>query len=250
MNSRHSTSIKARKFVRFQSLAISIASCLFMAACATQSHPDSGSTPSPVTMHDAGEDIFLSLDEGGVWHPASKGQCPAQLADFEFRETSVFNADGSDVACQYGRSDGTTLTVYFYQHDDLKTAQSAAQVAGDAIMQAFPHANYLKEESRSCTTHIDLMAGLSDAMITEGGDTTIEVGKTPCFMFDISTGTAAVATDMIGPWHLKIRLTGSQTGADITELQMAVAEVLILERSSMSGQPGTYLGKLLHPSDE
>ena len=104
--------------MRFQSLAISIASCLFMAACATQGHPDSGSTPSPVTMHDAGEDIFLSLDEGGVWHPASKGRCPAQLADFEFRETSVFNADGSDVACQYGRSDGTTLTVYFYQRID------------------------------------------------------------------------------------------------------------------------------------
>ena len=237
--------------MRLRSIALSVAGCLFIAACATtQSAPESDGASTPVTSRGAGEDIFLSLDEGGVWHPASKGHCPAQLADFEFRETSVFNADGSDVACQYGRSDGTILTVYFYQHDDLKTAQSAAQVAGDAIMQAFPHANYLKEESRSCTTHIDLMAGLSDAMITEGGDTTIEVGKTPCFMFDISTGTAAVATDMIGPWHFKIRATGSQTGAEISELWTTVAEVLILERSSMSGQPGTYLGKLLSPSAE
>lgn len=229
-------------------LPMSLALAL-VTACASQTAPNSGNLPSTPPDSTSTQAVFLPLESGGVWHPASKGKCPSQMAEFDFLKTSLFNEDGTDVACQYGHGDGTKLTIYFYQHFEVESAQMAAQLAGNAIVQTFPEAVYLDEESRSCTTHIDLMAGLSDAMQHGTEETRIEVGRTPCFVFDITDGTTAVATDLIGSWHLKLRITGPQTGTEISELTTTIAEVVILERGYMSGTQGIYVGHLLRPDN-
>jgi len=208
---------------------------LALAACAsTDGAPTEAGLVAPAAM--AGSD-FVPLDDGGVWHPASEGRCPAELAGFAYTEPVVFKPDGSDVGCQY-RTESDHLTVYFYQSDRLKTASDAAEEAAGAIVYRFQNAQYLKDDSESCTIKIDLIGGVS-AMLQQGPEDggVIEIGKTPCLIFRIPEGLTLVATDMVGPWHLKVRLTSLTPDANTEDVISRTSEIMNLENSWMSGEP-------------
>ncbi|MGE6697594.1 hypothetical protein ACQKH5_07885 [Hyphomonas sp. NPDC076900] len=184
---------------------------------------------------------FTPREDGGFDHAASLGQCPASIAGFRFREVAVFQADGTDVSCQYdGEEDASHMTVYFYQSTQAADAAASAQQAGGAIVQRFPEAEFLSEESESCAMMIDLLHGLTLAAEATT-DTTITIGQTPCFIFRLASGVALVTTDKIGPWHLKVRITEIKGETDMSALTMQAANILNFERGVMAGQPASSL---------
>ena len=237
--------------MRELSLASLVSGCFLLMGCASNQAMEP-SSPQQTSIEAAAEkQVFVPIpDDGGVWHPASKGHCPLQLAGFDFAKTSVFKEDGKDVACQYqNASNDAAMTVYFYQNVAAKDATEAAQLAGQAIQTVHPQAEYLKAPSKDCTNHIDLMAGLSKAMVSaeKGTDSEILLGITPCYIFDLHPGKTLVATDMIGPWHLKIRLTDMQEDASNKRVKDEVTHVMIYERAQMTGEPVVNLQELLNP---
>jgi len=232
---------------------MSAAAGLVLAACASTegSKPAADAAP-PAPVAVAGSP-FSSRDDGGIWHPASKGQCPAKLAGFDFKEPTLFKPDGTDVGCQYGTEDSTGfMTVYFYLLDGPATSLEAAQGAASAIVQRFPEAQYLKDESFTCSTTIDLMSGLVDSLLDKDGtgDNTIVVGKTPCFLFDIDYGVTGVATDKIDPWHLKVRITLKGKDGDVDDMITRMSDAMRQEASWMSGEPSLKLDELLKQQDD
>lgn len=193
---------------------------------------------------------FTAREDGGYDHAASLGQCPASIAGFRFREESVFKEDGSDVGCQYDGENGSShMTVYFYQTDRVDSAAASAQEAGEAIVNRFPEAEFLPDESESCGMMIDLMHGLRLAGQADE-DTTITVGQTPCFIFQLDIGTALVTTDMIGPWHLKVRITETGDTPDINRLKMQASDILNFERGALTGEPSASLEEFLRDRPE
>ncbi|MEZ5953193.1 MAG: hypothetical protein R3C13_02705 [Hyphomonas sp.] len=229
---------------------LAAASSLALAACAsTGPVSPAAAIAGPEVV--AGSD-FSPLESGGIWHPASKGQCPEELAGFDFAEPTLFKPDGTDVGCQYASDqDGGHLTVYFYLLDRVPTAAAAAQEAGDAIVQRFPEAEYLEDDSSACTTAIDLMSGLGGMLDGNSQEnTTITVGKTPCLLFRVNYGVAAVATDKIGPWHLKVRITRKAGDGDIADVISRMTETMQQEAAWMAGKPAINIERLLRPSRE
>lgn len=196
---------------------------------------------------------FAPREDGGVDHPASLGQCPASIAGFQYRESTVFEDDGSDVGCQYNGDEGVShMTVYFYQTIKYDTTEASALEAGDAILKRFEEAEYLEDESQSCSYTIDLMQWLDD--VGQNGmpetDTEVIVGKAPCHVFRIAQGSTLVATDMVGPWHLKVRVTAASPDIAINDLVNRTSEIMRTERAWMSGKSATNLEELMRSSED
>lgn len=182
---------------------------------------------------------FETLDDGSIWHPASKGRCPDELAGFIYKEPTLFEQDGTDVSCTYEGDGGTSyLTIYFFQTDLFDTPALAAEHGAAAILNRFDEAEYLAEASLSCSHMIDLMNGIETTLHSNlENDVEIVLGQTPCLVFRISYGATLLATDMIGPWHLKVRITAQITGEDVEPLVQRATDVMTLQHAWMSGRP-------------
>lgn len=224
-----------------------LTAALLTTACATPTSKgvvDPAMVAAPITA-----DPFEPLEEGGYWHPASKGRCPPELAGFAFDQTQTFNDDPNNVGCQY--TGAGYLTVYFFVAENLPDARTSALDAANAIVSRFDGAEPLKDKSQDCSMTADLRQGIADALASAvTTDKTITIGTTPCYVFRIPQGLTLVTTDMIGPWHLKVRITIPNEAGDGSNIAVLGDNVLNYERSTMAGKPASVLDELLKPDTE
>lgn len=186
---------------------------------------------------------FETLPDGNIWHPASKGTCPGKLAGFTYSEPTLFKQDGTDVGCVYEGDDGSShLTLYFYQDVKIPTAEKMLGGSIAAILQRFPEAEHQPEDSEACGMQIQLIngiMGLSEDELENGSEITVG-GDTPCHVFRIDYGATIIVVEKIGPWFLKVRVTGKlQDGAADALVERAV-RIATLQHASMSGHPAPF----------
>lgn len=221
----------------------------FIAACASQPAPTSPA-PAAVTGEKAAADIFAMLEGGGAIHVNSGGECPAELAGFTYLETTIFDAVGNDVACQYRNDlEQRILTLYFNDFGKRMTALEQASEGVAAIRTVYQDASVNEAASDACETSMrsaSLIAKLSQ-IDPNAGDQTVEIdlSETFCAVLDLPTGPTLVAVSAVGDWHIKVRMTGTLKENEAETLGELSAQIIQYERAALRGEAGGDILDLL-----
>lgn len=174
--------------------AISTAiAALLLAAC-------SSTPPSPegnaITIQALSDEVFSADGEAGLVHMASGLACAASIGGYTFDEETLFEADGTDVACGYKGEGTNALTLYFISSTRVALAQEAENSA--AVIPMISRTQLDEQASENC------VIGLTFAAATGGGTDTSAL---PCYIFRNSQVTSILALRETDGWITKVRLT-------------------------------------------
>ena len=234
----------------FKTILAAIAAVSISACASAPSNEPSPPSSQPIVETDLGDAdgaIFANLAGGGVVHLQSQAECPTSFAGFDFMSTATYADDGTDVACQYENAEGTFVTLYITRFADRFDAEEHAADAAKQVRMRWPAIVLNEDASETCSYAIDLKSGMAQALISdaEGKDSEIEVGVTPCYIFEIGEGLTAVAVKVVMQWHLKIRVTGPGDEDAADAIVETISTMLFALEANVSGADNSDLESII-----
>ncbi len=107
-----------------------------------------GPSPERVLTSVPNADKFFRVQpDGSVTHTLSGLSCPTDLPNLNFVDLKIYVPDGTDVSCQYARTNAETgetdayVTLYFYRYTNVTTERNFVD-AKRSIEVMYPGANH------------------------------------------------------------------------------------------------------------
>lgn len=176
------------------------AATLFLAACASTPPGPEGEA---LAIQDRSGEAFETSETGAYTHQASGLVCPASYGEFGFDGETLFEADGSEVACKYVTAQGEALTLYLISAARVGLQQEAQNAA--AVIPMVSQVEYDAAASQDC------MSGLAAAAAAQSVPASAEF---PCYVFRGEGVASLLALREEEGWITKVRLTESVPTGD------------------------------------